>query len=126
MEVHDLMRPVLMASGNPGAVPAGGGGTGGGTGGTGGGGTTSPTFTPAPGAYAADYEFTVTASQSVVWNWTKTGFLPTSTVPNGGSGTSITFSLTPGSFEKETTITLTQGTRTWTITLSAAATGPGA
>lgn len=118
MEVHNelLMRPVLMATGKPGVASGGGGG--------GGGGSTPVTFNPVPGEYDGytngdpDTSFTITASASVVWNWSSTGTVPSSTKANGASGTSITFGLSTAGAPKGSTITVTVGDDEWIINLA--------
>jgi hypothetical protein len=84
-------------------------------------------FDPVPGAYsdtgAHNATFTLTATQPVVWNWSSTGNVPSATVPNGGTATSITFSLSASTVEKTSHITVTVGGDTWTIDLDATGTG---
>jgi hypothetical protein len=64
--------------------------------------------------------YTINCSKSVVWNWTVlTGSVPSSTVANGGSGTSIKFSLSAGSVQKSCNVQVTSGGKTWDIGLVA-------
>lgn len=83
-------------------------------------------FNPVPGAYNRSHRFTVsytiTATQPVVWNWSSTGDLPTSSVVSGGTASAITFTL---STIGDTIITVTVGDNVWTLTLTATETsGP--
>jgi hypothetical protein len=93
------------------------------------------TYTPAAGSYfddnsantASPATFTVSASASVAWTWSSTGSTGlTSTVASGGSATSITFNLSSAlSADRDYTITLQSGGKTWTIELVAYATNGG-
>lgn len=74
------------------------------------------TYNPADGSYSRDTtaganSFTITASASVVWNWTKTG-QGSANVVNGGSATSITFS---ASLNQTGTFNVSSGGHSWTI-----------
>ena len=119
------MRPVMMGAAKAIAAASGGGGGGGGGGGT-------ITFTPAPGTYSetdnvqvGKAQFKITASASVKWNWSATGSIPTSTVANGGSASSITFTLSSTLNNKDCTISVTSGTKSWTINLATTGSGGG-
>lgn len=90
------------------------------------------TYTPAGGTSASpvalsDYQLdgpasvTITASASAVWNWTETvGTLGTCNVANGGSATSITFTLNNGATAGQildSGFSCNSGGKYWTITL---------
>lgn len=66
------------------------------------------------------------ASEPVVWNWSADGDLPTSNVPNGGTGPGILFTLSNSSTSpKSCFITVTSGDNTWTVELTANGRGGG-
>jgi phage tail sheath gpL-like len=80
-------------------------------------------FNPVPDTYnrthRSNVSFTITATQPVVWNWSAIGDLPTSSVPNGGTASSITISLSAsGSDTKDSTVTVTTGENVWTLNLT--------
>lgn len=91
----------------------------------------STTFNPVVGSYsrtaAGSVSYSVTASASSFWTWSSSGNTPTCNVPSGGgSAVTITFSLSAGVNDKNTVITLHQGTNTWTLNLTAQGDGGGA
>jgi hypothetical protein len=70
--------------------------------------------------------YTITASGPVVWNWTvsdATGFI--SSVANGGSASSITFSLSQGTSDRTSIVQVTSGDHTWNINMSQTGDGGG-
>ena len=79
----------------------------------------SVTFTPDGGTYDVNQlgpaEFTLTCSQAAVWTYSGTGSATGNsvTLPSGGSGTSITFTLQPPGISGVRS-------RTWTVTGTAA------
>lgn len=91
------------------------------------------TFSPIAGTYSqsdggssALQSFTITASASVTWTWTRSGTNGTSNVVSGNAATSITFSQGVGTADRSGTWTVTAsgaGSGTWTITLSTTGTG---
>lgn len=92
--------------------------------------TPALTFSPVPDTYSAGglpgrgATFSITASAPVVWNWSATGDLPTSNVANGGSATTITFTLSNSSAaDKTAEIVVSAGANSWTIELTASGTG---
>jgi hypothetical protein len=93
------------------------------------GGTGGVTFTPAPGDYSVDDNvdigeayFQITASGSVVWNWSPTTIGLNASLASGSSGTSIDFDLNGALHaDRSVTVTVTVGTNTWKITMTASA-----
>lgn len=103
----------------------------------------SVTFTPsggtsagAPVALSASSDVgaasvTITCSATATWNWTRTILTGvaagTASVVNGGTGTSITFSIGLGTGDRSVyyTVSGTSGgvTRYWTVTVSTTGTG---
>ena len=92
----------------------------------------SITFTPTPGSYVesdgglgTSVSLTVSASASVVWTWTRTGDVASSSVPTGGTASSITFTLGADSSDRFTTFTVNADGKSWSISLSTTGSGGG-
>jgi hypothetical protein len=85
-------------------------------------------FAPDPGPVEGDGDtsavVTIVASAPVVWRWSSSGSMPTSNVPDGGTSSSITFTLSNLTHVSRTSfITLTADDESWNITLTASGTG---
>lgn len=91
--------------------------------------STGATYTPAAGTYNASdvgtVHYTVSASASVPWTWSASNTVGLSAnVASGASGTSITFTMVaPLHSDRSTVITLQSGGKTWTLNLTAYASG---
>jgi hypothetical protein len=85
--------------------------------------TPTTTYSPAAGTYSAtDYDYVeigVSASASVPWTYSYTGSAPGASLLSGASGVAISFSLSAGTTDKSSTITLQSGGNTWTLNLTA-------
>lgn len=90
------------------------------------------TFSPVPGSYSADdggmsevVSYTITASQAVVWTWSRTGSTASANVESGSSAASITFTMLVGSTDRLATFTVNAEGQTWTISLYNTGVGGG-
>ncbi|MGE5563125.1 MAG: hypothetical protein ACM3ZV_07415 [Bacillota bacterium] len=95
---------------------------------------TPPTFTPAAGDYSAAGEgsaaFSFTCDRTATWTWQRTsGLAGGANIASGGTGTSITFTLTSGLQHRISTFTITGSVDgvsvDYTLTLAVAGTGSG-
>lgn len=92
--------------------------------------STGATYTPAPGTYSASdtgsVSYTIGASASVPWTWSFSGNNVTADVVSGDSATSITFTLNATlSADHAATVTVNSGGNSWTLNLTAWASGGG-
>lgn len=89
-------------------------------------------FSP-PSGYLQDLTYdgstsasvTITATTSVVWTWTRDAAIGTASIASGGSGTSITFSLSNALNARSVTFTVSAGGSNWTVYLYTDGTGGG-
>lgn len=88
------------------------------------------TFNPAAATYnvtdggTGTAQYTITASAPVVWTWGASNG-GSANVVNGGTASSITFTLNGGSAGANSTITCSANGQTWTLNMSASAVSSG-